>query len=215
MKFSIVECEQRSPEWHQARLGRLTGTAAKDMMTRIKSGESAARRDLRVRLALEIITGVAEPDDFQSDAMKFGVEQEAKALAIYEANTGKIIERTGFLACDDFPAGISLDGFVDNRHGTVEAKVPKPATHLAYLRSNEIPSIYHWQCLHGLWVTGADFCDFMSYHPFFPDELQYLCVRMERDERAILEYDQAVRTFLAEVRVEVDEIIKLQQARAA
>jgi len=40
----IVLCtEQRVPEWYAARLGKLTGSVAGDMLARIKTGEAAAR----------------------------------------------------------------------------------------------------------------------------------------------------------------------------
>ena len=38
--FRVVEAEQRSPEWFAARLGRLTGSVAGDMVATIKSGEA-------------------------------------------------------------------------------------------------------------------------------------------------------------------------------
>jgi predicted phage-related endonuclease len=215
MRYTIIDCEQRSPEWIAARIGRLTGSVASDMMAKIKSGEAAGRRNLRVRLALESITGKSLEDQFVSADMQIGMEREAQSLAIYEANTGQLIERTGFLRSEMIMAGCSLDGFVSNRKGIVEAKNPKAATHLAYLRSGEIPSDYAWQCTHNLWVSGADYCDFISYQPDFPEDLQYLCVRLERDARAIDAYDTAARTFLAEVKVEIDQIHELQLARAA
>ena len=60
MSFSIVNAPQRSPEWFAARAGRLTGSMAGDMLATIKSGEAAARRDYRLQLALERLTGNIE-----------------------------------------------------------------------------------------------------------------------------------------------------------
>ena len=42
--FTIIDAEQRSELWFTARLGRLTGSRAADMLATIKSGEAAARR---------------------------------------------------------------------------------------------------------------------------------------------------------------------------
>jgi predicted phage-related endonuclease len=109
-------------------------------------------------------------------------------------------------------AGCSLDAFVSGRKGIVEAKCPKSATHLEYLRTRKIPNDYYWQCLHNLWVSGADWCDFISYDEAFPEELQYLCVRLERDEAAIEAYAKLASTFLAEVSVEVNEITAMRLA---
>ena len=63
-----------------------------------------------------------------------------------------------------------------------------------------------------MWVTGAEFADFISFDDRFPDDLQYLCVRLERNEREIEAYDAEVSKFLAEVALEVNEINKLRKA---
>lgn len=212
MKFTVLDFEQRSEPWRLARLGRLTGSVAVDITRTVKSGEAASRRNLRVQLALERITGRSEESEFQSEAMKNGVELEPLALATYEAISGTILERVGFLSCEVLMAGCSLDAFVSGRKGIVEAKAPKAATHLEYLRTRKIPNDYYWQCLHGLWVSNAEYCDFISFCPAFPEELQYLCVRMERDEAAIEAYAKLASTFLAEVSVEVNEIKALRIA---
>jgi hypothetical protein len=212
MNYLVIDCEQKSPEWYAARLGRLTGSVASDMQAKIKTGEAAARRNLRVRLALEAITGKSLEDEYQSKDMARGIEREGFSLAAYEAVTGQIVERTGFLSLGPIMAGCSLDGFVDNRNGIVEAKNPKPATHLEYLRTRKIPSDYRWQCVHNLWVTGADYCDFVSHNVDFPEELQYLCMRIERDAAEIRAYADVASQFLAEVAVEISEINSLRSA---
>ena len=206
MNFTVLDCDQKSADWYAARLGRLTGSVAVDITRTVKTGEAASRRNLRVRLALERITGRSQESEFKSAAMEHGNEFEPKALAIYEANTGTILERVGFLSCEVLMAGCSLDAFVAGRKGIVEAKCPKSATHLEYLRTRKIPNDYYWQCVHNLWVSGSEWCDFISYDEAFPEELQYLCVRLERDEKAIEEYAALASKFLAEVTVEVSEI---------
>lgn len=212
MSFTIVNCDQRSDEWRAARLGKLTGSCAAAMMTTVKSGEAAARRDLRIRLALERITGRSQENDFYAKAVEHGVNAEPVALGIYEANSGHIIEQTGFLALDGVMAGCSLDAFVSNRTGIVEAKCPKSATHYGYLRTKEIPTAYRWQCIHNMWVSGAQWCDFISFDDRFPEDLQYLCVRLVRNEAEIQAYAVAVGRFLAEVAVEVNEINNMRAA---
>src|SRR4051812_37577194 len=151
MRFAVLDCEQLSPEWIAARLGRLTGTGAPDMCRTIKSGEAASRRDLRMRLALERITGTSQEVEFDTAAVAHGRETEASGLAHYEGAAGVIVERTGFIKLLDNMAGCSLDGFIDNRAGIVEMKAPKSATHLEYLRTREIPRDYRFQCIHNMW----------------------------------------------------------------
>jgi predicted phage-related endonuclease len=213
VSFTVIECEQRSDEWFAARAGRFTGSVAADAMHTIKSGAfGAGRKHLRTRLALERIIGRPQEREFTTLAIQHGIDHEPAALARYEAETGEILERVGFLSYNEVLAGCSLDSFVCGRKGIVEGKAPESATHFEYLRTKKIPSDYHWQCLHNLWVSGADYCDFISYDPRFPEDLQYLCVRLNRDEKEIRAYEIAALRFLAEVDEEVDGINKLREA---
>lgn len=209
MKYTIIECEQRSPEWYAARLGRLTGSVACDMMTKIKSGESAARRKLRVRLALERLTGRRQESDFLNASMQHGIDTEPMAVAEYEARTGTILEPVGFCQAEGLMAGCSLDSFVCGREGIVEIKCPDSSTHYEYLKQKKLPIDYYWQCLHNVWITSAKWCDFVSFDPRFEERLQYLCMRFEPTSQELTAYDQSAREFLAEVSVEVREMKEL------
>ncbi len=97
--------------------------------------------------------------------------------------------------------GCSLDGDIDNFAGILELKCPKSATHLDYLKLpiEAIPSRHLPQLVHNLWVSGAQWCDFVSYDPRFPEPLQLFCRRLERDEKQIASYALAVALFLNEV----------------
>lgn len=212
-RFTVIDCEQRKPEWFAARAGRLTGSAAADMMRKTKSGDwAASRKHLRMRLGLERITGQPQERAFTTAAVAHGIEKEPFASVRHEAETGCILEPLGFLSMGPIMAGCSLDSFIHGRRGIVEIKCPESATHYEYLKTRQIPSDYRWQCIHNLWVTGAEYCDFISFDDRFPDDLQYLCVRLERKESEIQAYDAEVSRFLAEVAVEVTEINKLRIA---
>lgn len=212
MSFTIIECEQRSEMWFAARAGRLTGSRAGDMLAKIKSGEAAAKRDLRVQLVCERLTGKPAESSFINAEMQRGIDMEPIARGEYEAMTGEIVEHTGFLSLDGKMAGCSLDGHVNDFEGIVEIKCPKSATHLKYLRSGGIPTDYYAQCLHNMWVTGAKWCDFVSYDDRFPADLQLYIARMVRDETAITAYALAVELFLAEVDAEVLSVQSLRKA---
>lgn len=201
--FTVVEAEQRSAEWFQARLGRLTGSRAADMLAVVKSGEAAARRDLRVQLACERLTQTLQEETFINAAMARGIEMEPAAFAAYEALTGNVARRTGFLAHDRLPIGCSLDGHVGDFEGLLEAKCPKSATHLGYLRSGTVPSAYLPQITHNLWVSGAAWCDFLSFDDRFQAGLQTFFVRVARADVDIAAYEAKALAFLAEVEADV------------
>jgi len=212
MSFTVASCEQRSPEWFALRAGRVTSSCASDMLSEKKSaGETAARRNLRVRLALERITGKPlEAEGFVSKAMQDGIDREAEALAQYEAVTGTFVERTGFLVYDDLMAGASLDGHVGNIDGVVEAKCPTHAIHLGYLQTGKVPTDYLRQITHQVFVTGAKWADFLSYQPDFPEALRVKLVRVRRDELDLAAYELALRQFLREVDADVATIAGLK-----
>lgn len=218
MKFTVIDAEQRSPEWHAARLGRLTGSRAADMLsTRKDKTEAAGRRNLRTQLVLERITGRSQEDPYESPWMKHGSEFEPSALAEFEAVSGLIVRRTGFLSCDDMPVGCSLDGHVGDFEGIIEAKCVKAANHLEYLQRARIPPEYIAQCTHNLWVSGAQWVEFASWNDQFPPELQLFRVRAYREEfaRELEEYERAARLFLAEVDRETEAVRALMRKRAA
>ena len=204
--FTVCEAEQRSPEWFQARLGRLTGSRAGDMLATIKTGEAAARRDLRTQLVVERLTSSVQEDGFINAAMQWGIDQEPAAFAAYQSLTGLLASRTGFLSGTDLMVGCSLDGHVGDFEGICEFKCPKSATHLKYLRGGILPIDYLPQVRHNLWVTGAKWCDFMSYDPRFPAHLQTFLVRVEASTLDMAAYQRAVEAFLAEVDAEVEAV---------
>jgi hypothetical protein len=71
--------------------------------------------------------------------------------------------------------------------------------------SKKIPSKYipqiQWQMA---CVPNVKFCDFVSYNPNFPLEMQLFVSRVEKDLQYILELEAEVEQFLKEV----DEAIK-------
>jgi hypothetical protein len=110
----VLRCAQRTPEWYAARLGRLTSSCASEAFATIKKGESAARRNLRVRLVLERLTGKSQESDFQSFDMTRGIELEPEARDAYEAETGTVIESVGCVQHDTLMAACS-PGRADRR----------------------------------------------------------------------------------------------------
>lgn len=214
MNKVILDCEQRTPEWFAARAGRLTGSAARDMMAKIKSGEAAARRDLRTSLAIERLTGQPyETDGFVSKEMQRGIDLEPVARAMYEAETGNFVRSTGFIYAEDLMVGCSLDGDIRSFEGIIEIKCPKSATMINYHLNNSLPAEYLWQVTHNLWVTGAEWCDFVAYDDRLPEKLQFFRHRAFAKDLDIPAYDVAARAFLTEVESEVGQLRNLMASK--
>lgn len=207
MTFRVVTCPQRSEAWFQARLGRVTSSGANEMLTSRKDkSEAAGRRNLRVRLMLERVTGRSQERDFQSPAMSDGVEREADALSAYEAHTGHLLTHSGFLQHTELMAGASLDGHTHDFGLIVEAKSPTAAVHWEYVRTGKVPTDYLRQVTHQLFISGAEACDWFSYQPEFPPGLQIKLVTVKRTDVDLLAYEAELVKFLAEVQTEYDAL---------
>lgn len=200
--FDVVNVPQRSPEWFAARLGRLTGSVAGDMLARTKTGPSASRANLLTRLVLERLTGKGQERDIQTDAMQDGIDREADARRAYEAHTGALVSECGFLAHRTLMAGASLDGYLGDFDGLLSMKCRQPKAHLATLRSGTIPADALAQMRHECWLTGAREHHYWSWNPDFPPALQGHLIVRTRDALDIDAYDREASAFLAEVDAE-------------
>jgi|TARA_R110000824_G_scaffold100768_1_gene239469 hypothetical protein len=90
--------EQRSDAWLAIRVGKLTASAADKMLARTKNGPSVQRHDLRMQLACEALTGISCDTPFVlSAAVNRGVDCEPAAILAYEALSGLVVYRVGFL----------------------------------------------------------------------------------------------------------------------
>jgi predicted phage-related endonuclease len=210
--FTIVTDDQRTDAWKLARVGRLTASRACDMLATIKSGEAAARRDLRAQLVVERLTGLPQDDTFVSQAMQRGIDREGDARAAFEAATGMLVQPVGFLAHPELMAGCSPDGIIGPNVGVLEIKCPKSATHLGILRSRTVPKDYLAQLTHALWITGAEWASFVSWDGRFPPPLQLFTMRISRASLDVDAYELAARLFLSEVDREFNEVVGMVAA---
>lgn len=203
MRDDLIICPhpQGTAEWLSDRAGRATGSRAKDILAKIKSGEAAARRNYRTQLVTERLTGSPQESGFVSKEMQWGTDHEPFARMAYEALTGHLVTEMGFIYLPSMMAGCSLDGLIEEggKTGIFEAKCPTSATHIDYLTGGKLPSEYKPQILHNVYVTGADFADFVSFDPRMPGKLQLFVARWERDEDEIRQYEAELLGFLKEV----------------
>lgn len=206
--MKILDFPQGSAEWLQSRAGRVTASRIADVMAKIKTGEAASRRDYKAQIVAEILTGKPQEDGFTNSAMQWGTEQEPFARSAYEVASDLMVDTVGLVlhpAIDR--AAASPDGLAGD--GLLEIKCPKTATHLQYLLAGVAPAQYQMQMLWQMACTERAWCDFVSFDPRLPEDLQLLIVRFERDDKRIAEIETEVKLFLSEV----DETIEKLKAR--
>jgi putative phage-type endonuclease len=206
MNQPYINVEQGSDEWKTARLGHVTASNMADVMSKGKgSSEAVGRYKYKVRLVAERLTQTAG-ESYSNAAMEWGVEQEQFACIAYESILETFIDKTGFWLHPTIQwLGVSPDRLVGT-DGLIEVKCPNTTTHLNYLFENKIPTDYYKQIQCQLWVTGRQWCDFVSYDPRLPEDLQLFVHRFDRDEKRIEEIEAAVKQFLTEVNEMIDNI---------
>ena len=189
--------KQGSGAWLAERIGQCTASRFADAMDFLKKGcEGAKRAAYRMELVIERLTGNAA-EHYVNDYMMWGTEQEPVARMAYEAYTGAMVTECGFRHHPSVPmCGGSVDGLVGD-DGIIEIKCPATGTHIKTLLGAECE---HMPQIQGyLWITGRQWCDFVSYDPRLPSDLQLYVQRIARDEAYIAELAGRVTGFLAEV----------------
>lgn len=209
MLDTVALAPQRSDAWFADRLGHVTASRLNDLRAKIKSGEAASRRNYRMEIICERLTGRRE-ESFNNAAMQWGTDQEPAARMAYELTTENWVEEVGFCRHESILwFGASPDGFVGER-GLIEIKAPNTATHIDYLLAGKPPEKYLNQMQCQMACTGRDWCDFVSFDPRLPEDLQLFIVRLDRDDKFIAEMEADVQAFLAEVET---TLVSLQNRR--
>jgi putative phage-type endonuclease len=205
MSGTVHHMEQRSEEWHQHRLGRVTASRIADVMAQTRTGPGAARKNYMADLVAERLTGERR-DSFSNAAMQWGTDTEPQARAAYSFMTDMQVEEVGFI---DHPsiemAGCSPDGLVGD-DGMVEIKCPNTATHIDALLTGKIDGKYIKQMQFQMACAGREWCDFVSFDPRLPAEMQLWVRRVPRDAEIVAEIEDAVEYFTAELRAKVDHL---------
>lgn len=193
---------QGTEEWFQARLGLLTASEMKLIVTpALKAASNDKERAHLYELAAQRISGYVEPSYISDDMLRGGMdEQEAKT---YYARHYAPIESVGFITNDrwGFTLGYSPDGLV-GQHGLIECKSRRQKYQIQTILDGEVPPEYAIQIQTGLMVSERDWCDFISYsgglpmfvHRVYPDdEMQAAILKAatafyERLDRALENY---------------------------
>ena len=200
--------EQRTEEWFAARLGRVTASRIADVVAKTKTGYGADRANYMAQLVCERLTG-QRAEGFTSKAMQHGTDTEPRARGAYELVTGNTVVEVGFIARDDMAAGASPDGLV-GEDGLIEIKCPNTATHIDYLLKGSVPGNYKLQMQWQMACTGRQWCDFVSFDPRLPVDLEMWIKRVDRDEALIADLEAEVRKFLGELDEMLDKLEKLK-----
>jgi len=194
--MNIIEtCEQGSDAWHKIRLGKITASRVKDVLTKGRgTSPSKTAESYMMELIAEILTGNSKPF-FENDAMRWGTETEPQARAMYAVNNDFVdVKEVAFVEHNE-QVGISPDGLVGDK-GLLEIKCPNTTTQLKRALSDDYSADYKAQIQMQLWVTEREWCDFLSFDPRLECSAGYLQQRVYRDEEYIEEMKTKVYAFV-------------------
>lgn len=203
--MNILDVIQGTPEWLAARSGSLGASQVADALAKTKTGWGASRKNLHAQLVTERLTG-RPTDSFCSPAMQWGKDCEAQARAMYSFVSGNDVLEIG-LALHPTIVGThaSPDGLVGD-DGCLEIKCPNSSTHIETLTGAGIADRYVKQMQWQMAICERQWCDFVSFDPRLPDEMQLFVQRIERDDTLIAEIETEVTAFLAEVDATVADL---------
>jgi len=194
--MNIIEtCEQGSIEWLSLRLGKITASRVKDVLTKGRgTSPSKTSESYMMELIAEILTGNSKPF-FENDAMRWGTETEPQARAMYAVNNDFVdVKEVAFVEHNE-QIGISPDGLIGD-YGLLEIKCPNTTTQLKRALSDDYSADYKAQIQMQLWISEREWCDFLSFDPRLECSAGYLQQRVFRDEEYIEEMKVKVYAFV-------------------
>jgi len=178
--MNIIEsCEQGSAEWLSMRLGKVTASRVKDVLSKGRgSAPSKTAESYMMELIADVLTGEPKPF-FENDAMRWGTETEPQARSMYEVNNNFVTVKEVAFVEHNNQIGISPDGLVGD-DGLLEIKCPNTTTQLKRALSDDYSADYKAQIQMQLWVTERKWCDFVSFDPRLDCAAGYLQQRFDK-----------------------------------
>lgn len=200
-----------SPEWFAARVGKVTGSGVGKFCRKPAKGRKAGsdrtaapipkyKDDYRKQKLTEMITGKCYEVDVnpvEARRMEHGTKYEKHALdrfcELYQvsvANVGAIRPDCDEPWADRFlvsPDAVIVSGpnIDPNELPVVEVKNPQYTTHVQTLEDGRCPEHYYAQVQAEIYVTGAPYAYFISFHPNMPIDYQMIVCKVERDQQYI------------------------------
>lgn len=196
--MKVIDCEQNSAEWLAARCGSLGASSIADMVAKTRTGWGASRFNLAARIVCERLTGTPH-ESYTNAAMQWGQDTEPQARAMYEFMRDVAVQQVGLVLHPSInKSHASPDGLVGD-DGLIEIKCPNTATHIETLLSEDVEGRYVKQMQWQMACCGRAWCDFVSFDPRLPAEMQMFVQRVRRDDEFIAELEREARLFLAEI----------------
>ncbi len=166
----IHDVPQKSPEWHNLRMGIATASSFDKLIT-TTGKPSKQLSGYAIHLAAELYVG--RPIHMWAGNVwsERGKELEDHAIRLYEFANDCDVRKVGFVTTDDGAAGASPDGFCGD-DGMIEVKCLSVDNHIAailhYQKTGTAPADYIQQTQGQLMICERSWVDLTFYSPDLP-----------------------------------------------
>ena len=145
--------------------------------------------------------------------LNWGKDNESDAIAEYEQRFGPVSYNSqAFLELSPDIGG-TPDFRTHGNSGVGEVKCPyQPGTHLATILAQAVPDDYAWQVHGHMLITGAEWCDFVSFDPRIPEgnDARLFVLRVDRDESILRKLQKRLDDVVRYVEAAVDAVYSNQ-----
>ncbi|EGR8595355.1 YqaJ viral recombinase family protein [Listeria monocytogenes] len=163
--IELPDLEQGTDEWHDQRRGIITASVVGKLITSktLKAAANPESRSLTAHLVAERITGWTDPT-YISDDMLRGMADEPRARDKYAEHFNVPVRQVGFMIRETrgVKLGYSPDGLVGD-DGLIEVKSRLQKKQVETVLSGEPPAENMAQLQCGLFVSGREWIDYISY----------------------------------------------------
>ena len=192
-ELEILNMDQGSDLWHSARCGIITASEFDSVMAKgLKGAPSKTRKTYMRKKVGEQMTKRIDGGFKGNEHTERGHLMEPDARNLWAFTTGLDFEQVGFIRRG--PVGCSPDALVGD-DGLLEIKTKLPHLQLEVLDNDEVPSEHIAQIQGQMWVSGRQWCDFVSYWPDLPIFIN----RVYRDDEYIARLSVEVEAFIVEM----------------
>jgi len=168
--MKILEMEQYSDEWWEARCGKPSGSNAKKLVSST-GALSKSISDYAIELAGDMFAGKSLNSFDGNQWTERGSEMEEEARIDYQMRTQNEVTEVGMIMDDDDRWLVSPDGLVGDS-SMVEIKCLSPKVHIKALmyfeKTGKAPAEHISQCQMQMMVAEREHCDLFLYHPDLP-----------------------------------------------
>lgn len=216
---------QRTRQWYLSRLGKFNSSEIAPLMTKGKGKDEMFGKTAMTyieKIADERLIDIKALEYGDEDgiiatpwsvwkglhasvsrAMQLGIDNEDDARQKYMDKTGNfMVETVHFAHSDLHSLCASCDGITPDGTGILEIKTSENTVRYATMKTADdlksVNSDYYWQVVCELAVTGAEWCDFVSYSPFKKADCQLTVLRISRHDVAAAIEELESRVALAE-----------------